>query len=143
VLSDVVTPVGLMVGAPQAWIVSTAPILVPVVFGDRWTPAIPALQLICLGILSMVPSRVVGSVVFGQGPPRAGLLVSLTSVGLLFVLLPPLLIALGLTRGGLAYAVAGFVGLALQERAVRPMVPSPWRKLARVYFLSGLSGLAS
>ena len=143
VLSDVVTLVGLIVGAPQAWIVATAPILVPVVFGDQWTPAVPALQLMCIGILSMVPSRVAGSVVFGQGRPRAGLLVSVASVGLLFALFPPLLIAFGLTGGGLAYAIAGFVGLALQARAVRPVVPFPWRKLARVYILSGLSGLAS
>ena len=143
VLSDVVTLVGLIVGAPQAWIVSTAPILIPVVFGERWVPAVPALQLMCLGTLSMVPSRVAGSVVFGQGRPRAGMAVSLASGGLLIALFPPLLIAFGLTGGGLAFAIAGFVGLALQARAVRPVVPFPWRKLARVYFLSGLSGLAS
>jgi teichuronic acid exporter len=143
VLSDAVALVGLIVGAPQAWIMSTAPVLIPVVFGERWLPAVPAMQLMCLGILSMVPSRVAGSVVFGQGRPRAGLVVSLASVGLLFALFPPLLIAFGLTGGGLAYAIAGFVGLTLQARAVRPVVPFPWRKLARVYFLSGLSGLAS
>jgi O-antigen/teichoic acid export membrane protein len=143
VLSDVVALVGLIVGAPQAWIISTAPVLIPVVFGDKWLPSVPALQLMCLGILSMVPSRVAGSVVFGQGRPRAGLLVSLTSVGLLFALFPPLLLSLGLTGGGLAYAVAGFVGLVLQSRAVRPVTPFPWRRLARVYALSALSGLAS
>jgi O-antigen/teichoic acid export membrane protein len=143
VLSDVVTLVCLLVGAPQAWIISTAPILIPVVFGDRWTPAVPALQLMCIGILSMVPSRVAGSVVFGQGRPRVGLLVTLASVGLLFALFPPFLLVLGLTGGGLAYAIAGFIGLLLQAGAVQPVVPFPWRNLARVYFLSGITGLTS
>jgi len=143
VLSDSVTLVCLLIGAPQAWIIATAPNLVPVVFGDRWTPSVLALQLMCLGVLCTVPSRVAGSVVFGQGRPRAGLLVALASVGLLFALFPPLLLAFGLPGGGLAYAVAGFVGLSLQARAVRPVASFPWRNVIRVYFLSGLAGLAS
>jgi hypothetical protein len=57
VLSDSVTLVCLLIGAPQAWIIATAPNLVPVVFGDRWTPSVLALQLMCLGVLSAAPAR--------------------------------------------------------------------------------------
>jgi O-antigen/teichoic acid export membrane protein len=143
VLADSVTLVCLLIGAPQAWIIATAPLLIPAVFGDQWRPAAPALQLMCLGVLATVPSDVAGSVVFGQGRPRIGLLVTLISVGLLFVLFPLLLLTLGLAGGGLAYAIASLVGLALQARAVRPVAPFPWPNLIRVYFLSGLAGLAS
>jgi PST family polysaccharide transporter len=143
VLHDAVVLVCVLIGAPQAWIIATAPFLVPVVFGDEWVPAVPALQLMCVGVLASVPSRVAGSVVFGQGRPRVGLLVTLASVALLFALFGPLVLLLGLAGGGLTYVIAGVVGLYLQSWAVRPVARFPWLNLLRVYSLSGVAGLAS
>jgi O-antigen/teichoic acid export membrane protein len=143
VLLDGVLLVCVIIGGSQAWIIATAPFLVPIVFGDRWAVTVPALQLMCLGMLTSVPSRVAGSVVFGQGRPRVGMVVTLASVGLLFALFAPLVLVFGLAGGGLAYVIAGAVGLYLQAWAVRPVAPFPWPNLLRVYFLAGIAGFAS
>ena len=142
-LTDGVVVAGLLIGVTQVWIISTAPYLVPIAFGDQWIQAVPALQLMCLGVLADVPSRMTGSVVFGQGRSRAGMVVTLAGVGLLFALFGPLIMLLGLTGGGLAYVIAGGVGLYLQSWAVRPVARFPWANLLRVYILAGVSGFAS
>jgi PST family polysaccharide transporter len=143
VLLDAILLVCILIGGTQAWIIATAPFLVPIVFGDQWTVAVPALQLMCVGVLTSVPSRVAGSVVFGQGRAKIGLLVTLAGVALLFALFGPLVLLLGLVGGGLAYAIAGGVGLYLQSWAIRPVARFPWPNLLRVYLLAGIAGLAS
>ena len=140
ILTDAVVLVCIAIGAPQVWIISTAPLFVPVVFGGQWVPAVPALQLMCVGVLATVPSRVAGSVVFGHGRPRVGLAVTLASLIVLFALFAPLILVLGLAGGGLAYAIAGACGLYLQSWAVRPVARFPWASLGRVYFLCGVAG---
>jgi O-antigen/teichoic acid export membrane protein len=142
VLSDMVTFVALLIAAPQAWLVATSPTLVPIVFGDRWAASIPVLQLMCLGVMAAVPSRIAGSVVFGQGRATAGMTASLATIALLYVLFPTSIVATGLIGGGLAYASASIVGLALQARAVGLVVPFPWLELARVYLIAGIAALA-
>jgi O-antigen/teichoic acid export membrane protein len=97
----------------------------------------------CVGVLATVPSRVAGSVVFGQGRPRVGLIVTLSSIALLFALFGPLVLLLGLAGGGLAYAIAGVAALYLQSWAVRSVARFPWASLLRIYLLSALAGVAS
>jgi PST family polysaccharide transporter len=140
-LTDVIVLVSLLIGAPQAWIIATAPHLIPVVFGDQWIPAVPALQFMCLGLLTDVPARITASVVFGQGRSRAGMIATLASVGLLFGLFGPFVLLLGLAGGGLAYAISGAVGLCLLSWTVRSVAHFPWTNLLRVYLLCAVAAL--
>jgi PST family polysaccharide transporter len=141
VLLDGVLLVGIIIGGTQAWVIVTAPILIPVVFGNQWIPSVPAIELMCLGVLASVPSHVAGSVVFGHGRSRTGMVVTLATVAILFALFGPLVLLLGLAGGGLAYAIAGIAGLCLQAWAVRPVAHFPWTNLLRVYLLCAVAAL--
>jgi O-antigen/teichoic acid export membrane protein len=139
-MRDAVLVAGLMVGAMQCWLLATAPVLVPAVFGDQWIPAVPAIQLVCLGTLATVPTRFLRTLLFGLGRTRTGLLLALAVTATMFVVFPVLVIALGLVGGGLAFAATAVLGLWLQVRAVRDTAPFPWLDLGRLYLLAGAAG---
>ncbi|MFL5673370.1 MAG: oligosaccharide flippase family protein, partial [Chloroflexota bacterium] len=75
----------LAVATIQGWIVATAPILVPIVFSDRWIPAVVPLQIVCLGSLASGPSYVLRSLVYARGDSRRALALSAVSVVVLVV----------------------------------------------------------
>jgi len=143
VQTDSIAIVCLLLGGTQAWMIATAPLLVPVVFGDQWGPAVLSLQLMCVGIMFSVPAKISGWVAFGQGKTVAGMAATVGGVGLLFALFGPFVVMFGLAGGGLAYAVAGLAGVVFQSWAVRSIAPFPWAVLLRAYGLAAAAGAAS
>ena len=142
-VTDSVLVAGLAVAGVQVWLAAVAPFLVPFVFGDRWIPAVPVLQFVCLGTLLTVPTRFLRSLVFGQGRSGTGLGLALAVTAAMLVTFPPLVMAFGLAGGGLAFALAAAVGLACHAWAVRATAPFPWLALGWVYLLAAIAGAAA
>ena len=122
----------LAVATIQGWIVATAPILVPIVFTDRWTPAIVPLQIVCIGSLATGPMFVLRALVYARGESRRAL--ELTAAGLLVLLVtfPVLAIQAGLVGAALSLAISSYVGLGLFIWAAGDIVAFPWLATARI-----------
>jgi O-antigen/teichoic acid export membrane protein len=142
-MRDAVLVAGLVVGAMQCWLIATAHVLVPSIFGEQWLPAVPAVQLVCLGTLATVPTRFLRTLLFGQGRTRTGLLLAVVVTATMFVIFPVLVATMGLVGGGLAFVVTAILGLWLQVRAVRGTAPFPWLALGRLYMLAALAGVVA
>jgi O-antigen/teichoic acid export membrane protein len=142
-MRDAVLVAGLVVGAMQCWLIATAHVLVPSIFGEHWLAAVPAVQLVCLGTLATVPTRFLRTLLFGQGRTRTGLLLAVVVTATMFVVFPVLVVAMGPVGGGLAFAITAILGLWLQVRAVRGTAPFPWLALARLYVLAALAGVVA
>jgi O-antigen/teichoic acid export membrane protein len=142
-LRDAVLLVGFVVAATQLWLASAAPLVVPIVFGDQWHAAIPALQFFCLASLASVPSRVLRSLVFGQGRSTRGLFVSFAGATALWVAFPILVIRLDLAGGGIAYVVAAVLVLLMYVRSVPIAAAFPWRELFQIYGAGGIAAVGS
>jgi PST family polysaccharide transporter len=142
-LADAVVIGSIAIGVVQAWIIGVAPVLVPIVFGPAWSPAVPALQLVCLGTFATIPTRFLSSTLFAVGQSQAGLRLSAISLAVLFVAFPILVLAVGLVGGGLAFALAAVVGLVLHARATRSVVPMAWTRIGRIYAICAFAACAS
>ncbi|MEO7118478.1 MAG: oligosaccharide flippase family protein [Candidatus Limnocylindrales bacterium] len=142
-MTDAVLVAGLAVAIVQVWLIAVAPVLVPIVYGDRWVPAVPVLQLVCLGTLATVPTRFLRSLVFGQGRSRVGFGLAVAVTFTMLAAFPPLVILLGVGGGGLAFVLAASVGLVLYARAVSAVATFPWLALGRLYLLAAVAGMAA
>lgn len=107
-------------GPLLALVAATAPVLVPTLFGDRWTDSAGALPFICLGLLVAGPLIAVGNgYLFAVGDARKVLWASLSHSAAWAVVAVPLLPSLGPTAVG-AGLLAGFTcEAAVLARAVR------------------------
>lgn len=95
---------GILISIPAAaWVIATAPIAVPIVFGSAWAPAAVVVQLVAVGVLVRSPARVVRQAFFALG--RAGRGAAIAALGLVATLLP---IALLLPSTGSLGAGIGF-----------------------------------
>jgi O-antigen/teichoic acid export membrane protein len=88
-----------------------APVLVPVLFGDRWSPAIAAVQVLCLSGPALAASRLNGNLFEATGRASWTLLLSL---GGLVVLVPAFLVGVqhGLVGVAWAYTATAYAGVA-------------------------------
>jgi O-antigen/teichoic acid export membrane protein len=135
VVRDSILVAMLGVAATQGWVIAVANSLVPQVFGQQWTPAIGALQLLCLGTMAMIPLRFLRSLLLGLGRGREALLLIAATVAVLFIAFPFCVLAFGIPGGGLAFVLASTSGLTLHARAVRRDVPPLWGALVRILLL--------
>lgn len=131
---------GLAVGAVQWWVIGVAPSLIPIVFGERWTPAVVPLQLVCLGSLALTPTRLLRSLLLAAGGAGVALRAAAVSLVVLVVGFAALTATAGLAGAGLAYAVAAGAGLVVHARASRSLVAVPWMGLLRVNVEAALAG---
>lgn len=91
----------------------TAPVLVPVVLGDTWVPAVLTLQVLCLNGPRMAVSRLSGSVFQAVGRPRLDAGCALL---MLVVSVPALLVGArhGTVGVALGFTVAGYLVFPVQ-----------------------------
>lgn len=98
---------------------AAAPALVPLLFGDKWSPAADALVLTCLAVVIHTPVLIAGqSYLWTAGDAKSPLRASIAeAVVVVAVGLPlvPIVGVLGLAIGGVACAA---VGAAILARAV-------------------------
>jgi PST family polysaccharide transporter len=121
----------LAVAVIQAWLVATAPTLVPVVFSAQWVPAVPAFQLVCIGSLAWAPVLILRALVYSRGEARRGLELAGASLVAIYILFPILTVLLGIVGAGVAYVTGTIVALVLYVRATASVVQFPWRSLGR------------
>jgi O-antigen/teichoic acid export membrane protein len=143
VIRDAIVLATIGVVATQGWVVSVASSLVPIVFGDKWLPAVLAIQVLCLSTLLTMPLRFLRSLVNSQGRAREGLVAALVGVVCLVVSAPPLVIAFGLPGAGIAYLFAAAVMLVLYARIAGDLTPRVERTVARIALLGVPSGVAA
>jgi PST family polysaccharide transporter len=131
----------LFMAGALCWTVIVAPSLIPFVFSDRWSPAVPVFQWTAIGTMALVPASFVRGLAFAAGAARSMLSWSVVTLALAVILFPALLIALGLVGGGLAFAIYAFVQLLGYVHATRALAPFPWLRMARIYLLGWVCAL--
>lgn len=104
VLASVVLPITIGTAV-------TAPLLVPLLFGDQWEPAVAPVQVLCLSGPALAMSRLNGNLFEATGRAWWTLLVSLAS---LVVLVPAFLLGVqhGTVGVAVAYTVTAYAGVA-------------------------------
>lgn len=124
--------VALAVATIQGWIIATAPVLVPIVFSERWAPAVVPLQIVCLGSLATGPTFILRALVYASGDSRRAFLLSAAALLVLIAAFPLLAVRAGLEGAATAFAISAYVGLGLFILETRPTVAFPWRTVARI-----------
>lgn len=122
----------LAIAVIQGWLAATAPTLVPIVFSDRWSPAVPVFQLICVGSLAWGPVLILRALVYARGESRLGLGIAALTVAILFVSFPILVVAAGLAGAGIAYSISAVASLLVYVWATRAVVTFPWGSVGRI-----------
>ena len=111
-------------------LIVVAPALVPLMLGERWTEAVPMLQLLAVGSLRVPVASFNSTILVGCGRMRDVSLISITSI---VVAVPTLALGVGFGLTGVAAA------LAFRQWALWPLGATlvwrasgfpPWRQLA-------------
>lgn len=89
-------------------LIAVAPEIIPVVFGAKWTPAIPIIQILALLGFLRTMFQINGSVIVAMGKPQWRLAL-FAAIGLLSVCLFFMVLSKGLTAVAAAYTVAWYV----------------------------------
>lgn len=127
----------------QGWIIATAPILVPTVFSAQWAPAVPALQIICVGSIAGAPTLVLRALLLATGRSGQGSLLAGMSLAVLLVTFPGFALAFGLAGAAFAFTATAFFGLAIHILATRADGAFPWSDVLRVGGETALCSLAA
>lgn len=133
----------LMIAGLLAWTIAVAPTLIPVLFSERWRPAVEVFQLISLATFALVPGNFVRGLAFASGRGRSMFLWSIATIGFLAVIMPASLIFFGVPGGGMAFAVYALVQLLGYVYATRHEVAFPWTRMLRIYGLAAIAAATS
>jgi PST family polysaccharide transporter len=117
----------------EGLLVAVAPVLVPIVFSDKWTQAVQPLQLMALAACATVPARMLRSLLWASGRTDMTLRLAILIAALAVVLAPVLVILLGLPGGGLAALIGGATSLFLHRRAAFRLVAGTWWRVVTIY----------
>lgn len=132
----------LMISGLLAWTIAVAPSLIPLVFSERWRPAVEVFQLISLATFALVPGNFVRGLAFAAGRGRPMFYWSAATIGFLAIMLPLSLIMFGVPGGGVAFAIYAFVQLFGYVYAARREVAFPWSRMLRIYGLAAIAAVA-
>jgi PST family polysaccharide transporter len=133
----------LMISGLLAWTIAVAPSLIPLVFSERWRPAIEVFQLISLATFALVPGNFVRGLAFASGHGRSMLYWSAATIGLLAIILPASLILFGVPGGGAAFVVYVFAQLFGYIYSVRDEVAFPWSRMLRIYGVAAVAAASA
>lgn len=129
--------------SPVIWTVAVAPTLIPIVFSDRWTPAVLCLQLMALSALAGVQAQYLLGLGFAARQTRAILFVSAAALAATLALFPFLLLTFGVAGGGLAFLINGALLLVGYSYVTRKLVAFPWTRLLRLYAIGAVAGVTA
>jgi PST family polysaccharide transporter len=123
----------------QAWLIATAPILLPVVFSAQWEPSVDAFRLVAGGAIAGTLTAVFRTTLNGAGQSGAALRAGLISLAVMVVAFPGGVLLGGVTGGGAAFLVGSVVALAVHAWTARARVSISWVGILRV----GVMGTAA
>lgn len=114
--------VGLILhGLTAAFIIISAGILVPFIYGSRFAPAVPIVRILALAMVAASIRQIVGDCLRGYGRPLDGTLAEVTGwavLGALLLVLVPMLGIFGVaTAVALSYVITLGVSLAFTKSA--------------------------
>ncbi|MEX2080367.1 MAG: oligosaccharide flippase family protein [Dehalococcoidia bacterium] len=132
----------IAVVAVEGWLIAIAPILVPVLFSEKWTPAIVPLQLMAFAAFATVPARVLRSLLWASGRSDATLRMAILVAAISMLLAPPLVAVAGLPGGGIAALLGGITSLVLHRRASSGLLGGSWPRVLTIY-ASGVLAIAA
>lgn len=138
-LSWTLETTALMIAGLLAWAIAVAPSAVPIVFSERWIPAVEVFQLVALATFVLVPGNFVRGMAFAAGRGRSMFIWSAATVALLVVIFPILLAKMGIVGGGLAFLIYALVQLFAYVYATRHVSHFPWLRIGRIYGLAALA----
>ena len=116
----------------QAWVISTADVVIPLVFSDAWTSAVVPLQIVCLGSIAGAPTYVLRSFMYAGDDGRRAVVLTASSLVILVVSFPILAAGFALVGASWAFTVSAFAGLLMFIRATRGHISFPWTSTLRV-----------
>lgn len=126
--------IGLMtaLAAPvSAGLFAVGPDLVPVLFGARWTPMIPAFRILCAAGALLALLQLLSAIVRGVGRPDLGAHATLIQMSILAVTIYPATKQLGITGTAWCVSASALAGLSyLMVRGAR-LVGCGLREVAR------------
>jgi PST family polysaccharide transporter len=127
----------------QFWIAAVAPILIPMVFGAKWTLAVAPVQGVCIGMMFRFPTRYLWQIAFANGSSRMGLYLAGTSSALALLPFVPALKLLGLPGAGAAFIIGSFAAFAVTAIVCSRFVSMSWVRFSRFVAttIHGVGGL--
>ncbi len=125
----------------QAWLVATAPVLVPVVFSAQWTPAVGAFRLVAVGATAGTLVTVIRAALNGTGRSEAAFRAALAGLVIMLCTFPLAVVAGGVTGGGGAFCFASLAALAVNAWVARDLVPLPWTALLRCLLMGSAAAV--
>lgn len=125
--------------APILWTIAVAPTLIPVLFSERWSPAVVAFQLMAFASLAGVPAQFLAGLGFAARRGRPILAVSAIALVLMFVTFPLLILGLGLAGGAIGFVINAVGLLVGYARVTRRLAPFPWVRMLRIYAIGAIA----
>ncbi len=141
-LESAILLTALLVIPIQCWIVAMAPVLIPLVFGGQWTPAIFLVQIICLGTLIRFPTRYLRQAVFARGESRRGLSISFAATACALLAYTSGLVLLGLPGSAVGFLAGAAAGLFAAIWLARDMIRLTWKRFLLMLAAGLLATLA-
>ena len=126
----------LMISGLLAWTIAVAPSFIPLVFSERWRPAVEVFQLVSLATFALVPGNFVRGLAFAAGRGRSMFYWSVATIGAFAIILPPSLILFGVPGGGAAFTMYAFAQLFGYVYGARREMAFPWSRMLRIYGLA-------
>jgi polysaccharide transporter, PST family len=123
----------------QAWLIASAPVLVPVVFSAQWEPSVDAFRLVAGGAIAGTLTAVIRTTLNAAGQSGTALRAGLVSIAVMVVVFPAGILLDGVTGGGIAFLVGSVVALAVHAWTARARVAISWIGILRV----GVMGAAA
>ena len=129
-----------MLSIPAAFgIFVIAPDFVSVVLGEKWMPAVPALQVLCFFGLSRSLAATTGSIFQAIGKPEILFKTALLQLVLMMILIPPLITRFDIVGMSLAIVVPIFVITTIQLFVIHTLLKISKNDLFKIIFLPLLS----
>jgi O-antigen/teichoic acid export membrane protein len=117
----------------QLWAAATAPVLIPLVFGQPWSAAVAPVQGVCVGMVFRFPTRYLRQVAFANGEARLGLALASATAVLALLPLVPALLWFGVQGAGVAFAAGSIAGFLFSVLACTRLVSVAWTGFAGLF----------
>jgi O-antigen/teichoic acid export membrane protein len=116
----------VLTGLVVACLIGAAPSLVPLLFGERWSPAVPAIAFAAAGLMLSGPISTAGAgLLFARGRVTDVLRATVIHTAVWFAVATPLMPSLGVTALGIGWCAGALVDGALLARYARREVVLP------------------
>jgi O-antigen/teichoic acid export membrane protein len=126
-LNGAIVLTAMAVAPIQCWIAAIAPVMVPLIFGERWRPAILPIQIVCLAMVLRFPTRYIRQAVFARGRSGLGLGLAVVESSLALASFTAGFLVAGLGGGAVGFFVGALAGLVVTSAMARPTIRPNWQ----------------